>query len=94
LWPAFHRYARTSWPPAESAKISDAFQFCRHLKQQDAGAVATAEWNRLAFMLSTRRAAWHWVKRSANRGQSRHGLQLFIRGRDRRWRECFFYLGW
>ena len=93
LWPAFHSYARAGWPPEGSPKISDAFLFCRHLKQQGSGAIAASEWNRLEFAFSKQQVAWHWVQMPGTKGKIRRGLQFFLRGHGRRWREFFFYVG-
>jgi len=93
LWPTFQDYARLGGPSGSSAKISDAFLFCRCLRQRNAKAVAASEWNRLDFALSNRRAAWHWVQMPKMNEKTRRGLQCFLRGRRGRWREFFFYLG-
>ena len=93
LWPAFYEYARVSWPPEGSARISDAFHFYRHLKEKQPEAVVAMEWNRLAFVSSNRRAALHLIKIPASRRGPRRGLQLLIRGKDQIRREYFVYLG-
>jgi hypothetical protein len=90
LWPIFRKYARIYWPPEGCAKILDTFQFCRHLRETSFEAVTASEWNRLAFALSRRRVAIHWVKLPVKK-TSRRGVQLFLRGPGRRWREFFFY---
>jgi hypothetical protein len=94
LWPIFEKYARTHWPPEGRLKIFDAYQFCQHLKKQAPKIVASAEWNRLNFALSKHGVAVHWVKLPTTKEKTRHGLQLFLRGPGRRWREYFFYIGW
>jgi hypothetical protein len=92
LWPKFQSYARLNWPATNHAKPADAFQFCRHLREQDRDTVAVSEWNRLAFVFSRRHLSVHWVALPV-KGKSRKGLQLFVRGRRGRWREYFFYAG-
>lgn len=91
LWPVFYSYARSDWPSDGSAKISDAFLFCQHLKQQNPKAVAASERNRLEFALSKKPADLHWVEKSSRKRKTRRGLQLCLRGRGGRWWEFFFY---
>jgi hypothetical protein len=94
LWPAFRAFARENWPPENAAKFFDAFQFFERLKQQPSDAIVAAEWNRLRFAFSKRRLAFHGVRMPDARHRARRGLQFFLRGRGRRWREYFFYVGW
>ena len=49
LWSAFHDFARAGWPAEGSAKISDAFLFCRHLRRQGAKAVRRFRMEPLGF---------------------------------------------
>jgi len=93
LWSVFHDYARASRPPDGSAKISDAFLFCRHLNAQNPEAVVASERNRLDFAVSKKRMALHRVQMPTGKRKASCGLQLFLRGRGERWREFFFYLG-
>ncbi len=93
LWPAFHQYSRTSWPPTGSAKISDAIHFFQHLKQSHPTIIVASEWNRLAFAFSKQKAALHWIKMANPKGKTRHGLQFLYHGRNKRWMEFFFHLG-
>lgn len=93
LWVAFRDYARVNWPPDGSAKISDSFHFCHHLKKQIPEVVVAAEWNRLDFAFSKQKTALHWIHTSAPNGSARRGLQFFFRGKDKRWLEFFFHLG-
>jgi hypothetical protein len=92
LWQKFQSYARMNWPATGSAKLTDTFNFCRHLREQDQEAVAVSEWNRMAFIFSARRLALHGVRMSI-KGKRRMGLQLFIRGRGQRWHEYLFFIG-
>jgi hypothetical protein len=92
LWPSFQQYARVNWPPAEGPRLLDTFEYCRHLRTRGFGTVIDSEWNRLDFALSRRRVALHWVPLPARDDQTRRGIQLFWRGRGRKWREFFFYL--
>jgi hypothetical protein len=94
LWPTFRAFAREHWPPENAAKFSDASQFCERLKQQSPAAVTAAEWNRLRFAFSKRRLAFYAVRMPAARHRARRGLQFFLRGRGRPWREYFFYVSW
>ena len=91
LWPEFRGFARLNWPAEGGEKFLDAFQFCRHLRQQNSRAVAASEWNRLDFALSKRWAACHWVPMPVKKMKMRRGFQLFIRSRGGRWREIFLY---
>jgi hypothetical protein len=70
----------------------DAFQFCRHLKRHMPESVAPAEWNRLVFALSKRKAALHWIAMRMTETKTRQGFQFFFRGRGQKWREFFFYV--
>ena len=92
LWPSFHQYARVNWPPTEGPRALDAFEYCRHLRARHPESIADREWNRLNFALSRRRAALYWVPLPARDGKMRRGIQLFWRGRGRKWRELFLYL--
>jgi hypothetical protein len=87
LWPLFQRYARLCWPPEGGAKISDAFQFCQHLRRFAPETVANSEWNRLHFALSTKRVAFYIVRIPAVEGRGYQGLQVLLRGRQQHWRE-------
>jgi hypothetical protein len=95
LWPVFHGYARAGWPVDGSPRISDTLLFCQHLRRQDSKTVAAYEWNRLDFASSKKSGAWHWVQmpEAKGKGKNRRGLQIFLRGRGRRWREFFLYFG-
>jgi hypothetical protein len=93
LWSVFQQYGRINWPTGRSEKIYDTFLFCRYLKEQQSKAVVASEWNRMNFALSKRRAALFYLQMPTARNKSRHGFQFFLRGRNQRWREFFFYLG-
>ena len=93
LWPAFSDFSHTGWPAVGSAKIQDAFHFCRHLKATGSPDIVPAEWNRLAFALSKQTFALHWVKKTTPKHKIRPGLQLFLRRRNDRWHEVFFHFG-
>ena len=93
LWAIFQPYGRVNWPLEGSAKNFDAFQFCRHLLGERSDTVIASEWNRLSFALSDRKLAVHWAELPSKSRRPRKGLQLFLRQRDGRWRESFFYFG-
>lgn len=93
LWPTFRDYARIHWPPDGGAKMLDAFEFCRQLRQTDGQAVVAVEWNRIRFALSKWPAAFYRVQTPGQDGKLRHGLQIFLRGGGPRWWESFFYFG-
>jgi len=93
LWPYFHEYARACWPAEPRAALQDAFQFCRHLKQQQPQWVSQSEWNRLCFALSGNHLAIHRPFRETLRGKARLRLQIFYRGRSNRWCEFIFHFG-
>ncbi|HTB84915.1 MAG TPA: hypothetical protein VK742_14760 [Candidatus Sulfotelmatobacter sp.] len=94
LWPTFREFARENWPPENTAKFLDAFQFCGWLKQRKPEVIAAAEWNRLDFAVSNHRMNFHFVRLPDARWKMRHGLQIFLRRRAGRWHEFFLYPGW
>ena len=86
-WPLFLDYARVNWPAEPRATLRDAGQFCRRLRQQQPSLVSQSEWNRLRFALSEKSFAIHWQLRGEAGGTVRPRVQIFYRGRSRRWRE-------
>ena len=93
FWSHFHEYARACWPAEPRAALQDTFQFCRHLEQQQPQLVSKSEWNRLRFALSENHLAIRCLLRETIRGKTHLRLQLFYRGRSKRWRECVFCFG-
>lgn len=93
LWPLFRDYARANWPPVGAAKFFDAFLFCQRLKQQTPAVLAVAEWNRLDFAASNRRLKIGFVRMPDTKRRPRRGLQIFLRGKNRRSHEFFFHFG-
>jgi len=86
-WPLFLDYARVNWPAEPRVVLRDAFQFCQRLREQQPSLVCQSEWNRLRFALSEKSFAIHWQLRGEAGGTVRPRVQIFYRGRSRRWRE-------
>ena len=90
FWNLFYEYARTSWPGEPRAALQDAFQFCQQLKRRQPQLVSATEWNRLQFASSQTHLAFHCQVRETIPRRWRPQLQIFVRGRTRRWREFSF----
>jgi hypothetical protein len=93
MWLLFRQYGRRYWPPEGSPKVYDAWQFCEHLRRQQPQNIVATEWNRICFSLSKRKIAIHWIAMPNGHGQTRRGWQIFLRQRNNKWLEQFFYLG-
>ena len=91
-WPVFHAYARTHWPAREQSAAHDAHDFCRHLQQRQPDSLCEAELNRLRFVFSSNRFAFHFIRRPHSCHQTKWALQLLLRFDRQRWRETVFCL--
>jgi hypothetical protein len=90
-WPAFHRYARVSWPSGQDPITLDAHEFCRYLERRHPGRVCDAEWHRVEFARSKKRLALQWLRRANILENPRPALQIFFRAHNGHWREMLIY---
>jgi hypothetical protein len=86
-WGWFAEYGRTCWPTGENPGFEDARGFCSYLDGKSPSSVCASERNCLRFAAGTALVAIHMVPDLLLRNRRRHGLQIFLRRSDARWRE-------
>jgi hypothetical protein len=79
----FDDFASSNWPTSHRRHVEDAVAFGDHLARRQPHAVARAEINRLAFLLSRRRFAVAWLTDYAIYSRHHFALQLLIRKQSR-----------
>jgi hypothetical protein len=92
-WRWFAEYSRACWPAGENPGLEDARGFCSYLDGRSPSLVCASERNRVRFTTGTALAAVHIVPDLLLRNRRRHGLQIFLRRSDGRWREVHLLFG-